>query len=94
MQNLEDILTDIRRMYDCGELQQALELARQLTHDNTGNAEAWFMLGKILWRLDRRAEATSAYHMAAELDSTSPAVIALRHAEDIADFFNPDLFNP
>lgn len=82
------------RLYDEGDLDSALDVARTIVSQNPADAEAWFHLGKILWRLDRRAEATSAYRTAADIDPDSPAAIALQCAEDISGYFNPDLFNP
>lgn len=61
---------------------------------DASDAESLFLKGKILWRMGRRAEATSAYTKAAVLDPESPAVQALEHARDIENFFNPDLLNP
>lgn len=50
--------------------------------------------GKLLWRLDRRGEAMSAYEQAARLDPDGPAGLLLEHSNSIMDFFNPDLLNP
>jgi cytochrome c-type biogenesis protein CcmH/NrfG len=94
VESLTAIQERIYRLADAGEFQQALELARETVRDNPDNSVSWFTLGKILWRLDRRSEATSAYRTAVDIDPDSPAAIALQYAGDIADFFNPDLFNP
>lgn len=75
-------------------LESELQAARTLVATHPESAEAWFTLGKILWKLGRRSEATSAYRTAVHIDPASPAAIALAHADDIASFFNPDLFNP
>ena len=50
--------------------------------------------GKLLWRMNRRGEAISAYEQAAALDPSGPAVPLLEHTRAIMDFFNPDLLNP
>jgi len=50
--------------------------------------------GKLLWRLDRRGEAISAYEQAAAIDPEGPAQPLLEHTRAIMDFFNPDLLNP
>ena len=94
MESMTTSAETISRLVNEGDLPGALEASRLLVHDNPDSAEAWFTLGKILWKLDRRAEATSAYRTAADIDPRSPAAIALTHAEDIAGYFNPDLFNP
>lgn len=59
-----------------------------------GLAEMYFRRGKLYWRLGRRSDATSDYAKASAIDPSSPAVKALEHARDVADFFNPDLYNP
>lgn len=50
--------------------------------------------GKLLWGLDRRGEAISAYEQAAAIDPHGPAAPLLEHTRAIMDFFNPDLLNP
>ncbi len=50
--------------------------------------------GKLLWRLDRRGAAISAYEQAAAIDPEGPALPLLEHTRAIMDFFNPDLLNP
>lgn len=50
--------------------------------------------GKILWKLNRRGEALSAYEEGALLDPDGPAALLLAHSQEIMDFFNPDLLNP
>ena len=50
--------------------------------------------GKLLWGLDRRGEAISAYEQAAAIDPQGPAAPLLEHTRAIMDFFNPDLLNP
>jgi predicted RNA polymerase sigma factor len=50
--------------------------------------------GKILWRLNRRGDAMSAYEQGAQLDAEGPAALLLAHSQSIMDFFNPDLLNP
>ena len=94
MESLTDRMDTINRLVNEGTITEALEAARTLVRDNPGSAEAWFTLGKILWKLGRRAEATSAYRTAADIEPSGPAAIALAHAQDIVDYFNPDLFNP
>ncbi len=57
-------------------------------------AEILFERGKLYWREGNHAMAVADYAAARDLDSTSPAAVALQHASDIASFFNPDMFNP
>lgn len=62
--------------------------------DKKSLADMYFRRGKLYWRLGRRAEATSDYAKASDLDPESAAVKALELARDVEAFFNPDLYNP
>lgn len=50
--------------------------------------------GKELWAQGKHGQAMSAYNEAIALDPNSPAVQALRMANEIMDFYNHDLYNP
>lgn len=50
--------------------------------------------GKLLWKLNRRGEALSAYEEGALLLPEGQASLLLEHSRSIMDFFNPDLLNP
>lgn len=54
----------------------------------------FFKRGLIFWRLGQRGAATSDYTKAVLINPDSPAARALEMAHDVADFFNPDLYNP
>lgn len=87
----------IDRLVADGSLEDAVEqlsacIAAAVSQDAL--AEMYFRRGKLYWRLGRRADATSDYAKASAIDPSSPAVKALEHARDVADFFNPDLYNP
>lgn len=56
--------------------------------------EAYFLRGKLYWRLEDKRNAMNDYSRAAELNPESPATRALENAQDIQTFFNPDLLNP
>ena len=57
-------------------------------------AQKLYEEGREHWQHDRRGAAMSAYAKAAELDPQSPAVQALKMAQEIMAFYNPDQFNP
>lgn len=57
-------------------------------------AEAYYLRGRLMWKLGRKAEAMSDYSKAAAIDPSSPASAALEMARDVMNFFNPDLYNP
>lgn len=50
--------------------------------------------GKLLWRLDRRGEAISAYEEGARIDPDGPCAPLLEMSHSIMAFFNKDLLNP
>lgn len=58
------------------------------------SAEAYYLRGRLMWKLGRKAEAMSDYSKAAAIDPSSPAAAALEMARDVMNFFNPDLYNP
>ncbi|MCC8070978.1 MAG: tetratricopeptide repeat protein [Bacteroidales bacterium] len=87
-------LNEIQGLIDNGRLQEAVDRLVAFTRENARSDEAWFMLGKVYWRLGQRSKATTCYATAAEICPDSPAALALQQARDIEDFFNPDIFNP
>lgn len=56
--------------------------------------EAYFLRGKLFWRLGDKRRAMNDYTYAVQLNPESPATRALENAKDIQSFFNPDLLNP
>lgn len=90
MQNLQ-IIDDL---IASGDLEKALAELDRMVSAAPDDDNLLFVRGKLLWRLGRRAAATSDYAKAAAINPGSPAAMALEHARDVADFFNPDLYNP
>lgn len=86
-ENIDDLIKNNR----LGEAALALE---GLIATDPSDAEAWYLRGKVAWRMGERSRAVTCYEHAAGLDSSSPAVIALEQARDIEAFFNHDLLNP
>lgn len=85
---------DYQLLISKGLLNEALvELNRQLTASPDDDS-LLFARGKVKWRLGDRSGATGDYAKAAAINPESPATKALENARDIADFFNPDLYNP
>lgn len=77
-----------------GKLEEALEVLDGLIAVSPDDDKLLFERGKIRWRLGDRAGATGDYAKAVMINPDSPAARALEQARDIADFFNPDLYNP
>ena len=73
---------------------EALSALEQLLENEPGNATLLVEKGKLLWKLNRKGEAMSAYEAAAAIDPDGPARLLIEHSNSIMDFFNPDLLNP
>ncbi len=71
-----------------------LEAASKEEKDPQVLASLHFEIGKIYWKLGKRAMARTHYLKAIDLDPESNARIALEQAGEIESFFNPDLLNP
>lgn len=61
---------------------------------NPNDDEALTMRGMRHWALGNRADAINDYLAAIRINPASNAVEALRHANDILNFYNKDLLNP
>lgn len=77
-----------------GRLHEAISLLDQQIIRQPESDDLYFQRGKLLWRMGDRAAAMNDYNIAKNLNPDSPAVHALEQAYDVANFFNPDLFNP
>ncbi len=89
-----DNLQTIDALVAEGRLDEALAAVTALLDSGMRDDGLFFARGKIRWRLGDRSGATSDYAMAVSLNPESPAANALEQARDVADFFNPDLYNP
>lgn len=74
--------------------EEALAALEQALLTEPSNALMLVEKGKLLWRLNRKGEAMSAYETAAQIDPEGPARLLIEHSNSIMDFFNPDLLNP
>ncbi|MDE5649591.1 MAG: hypothetical protein K2J65_11205 [Duncaniella sp.] len=75
-------------------LEDAVRLMDEVISENSDSDILYFRRGKLRWRLGDRSGAMSDYAKAKELNPESPASKALEQAYDVANFFNPDLYNP
>lgn len=76
------------------QLEDAVRLIDEIISENSDSDILYFRRGKLRWRLGDRSGAMSDYAKAKELNPESPASKALEQAYDVANFFNPDLYNP
>ena len=77
-----------------GKIEAALSVLDNLVKLSPDDDRLLFERGKLRWRIGDRAGATGDYAKASMINPESPAAKALEQARDIADFFNPDLYNP
>lgn len=77
-----------------GHFAEAVKLLGEMIAESPDSDSLYFSRGKLLWRLGDRAGAMSDYAKAVDLNPGSPASKALEQAYDVANFFNPDLYNP
>ncbi|MDE5607376.1 MAG: tetratricopeptide repeat protein [Muribaculaceae bacterium] len=84
-------ISEIIAKDDLSEARSAIARALAVNPDDDG---AYYCLGRVLWKFDRRPEALSAFTAAVRLNPDSPARHALEMGRDVFDFFNPDLLNP
>lgn len=89
-----DMNTRIDDLVAKNKLQEAIELLSRVITENPGSDDLYFKRGKLYWRLGDRAAAMGDYAKAKDINPDSPASRALEQAYDVANFFNPDLYNP
>jgi tetratricopeptide (TPR) repeat protein len=75
-------------------IQEALTLINQMIDGSPESDELYFRRGKLYWRMGDRSAAMGDYAKAQSINPDSPASKALEMAYDVANFFNPDLYNP
>lgn len=85
---------DYRILISEGKIEAALSVLDNLIKLSPDDDRLLFERGKLRWRIGDRAGATGDYAKASMINPESPAAKALEQARDIADFFNPDLYNP
>lgn len=85
---------DYRILISEGKIEAALSVLDDLIKLSPDDDRLLFERGKLRWRIGDRAGATGDYAKASMINPESPAAKALEQARDIADFFNPDLYNP
>ncbi len=87
LQKINELITE-------NNLNLALTELNEFITANPNADDAYFMRGRIYWRLGDKQNAITDYNRAVELNPASPASRALENARDVMDFFNPDIFNP
>lgn len=85
---------NIKKLIEGKSAEDALAIVENALGANPNNPTLLVEKGKILWKLNRKGEAMSAYEAAALIDPDGPAKLLIEHSNSIMDFFNPDLLNP
>lgn len=86
-ENIENLLKENR-------IAEAVEAATKLLESGAKDDRIYFLRGKARWRAGDTAKAIADYRNAVAINPDSPAAQALEHADDIMNFYNPDLLNP
>lgn len=84
----------IQKLIETGRIEEAIAQLDRLIELNPDDDALLFARGKAHWRAGERSSARKDYLAALSLNPDSPAGIALKQAEEIENFFNPDLLNP
>lgn len=84
----------INELISHNRISEAINLITETINNEPLNDDAWFWRGKLHWRIGNRKQAINDYSKAIEINPDSPARRAIEMAQDIDDFFNPDIFNP
>ncbi len=84
---------DVNAIVKQNGIDAAIEYLDKYIQDNVSD-EAYYLRGRLRWKLGRRTDAMSDYSSAVAINPESEASAALDMARDIMDFFNHDLYNP
>lgn len=87
-------MINITRLIDDGNIDEAIDRLNLLIADNPSDDTLFFIRGKAYWKKGNRPAARNDFARAVAINQDSPAAIAITHADDIEQFFNPDLLNP
>lgn len=91
---METCLQKINELITLNRIEEAIKELNEYIDAYPDNDEAFFMRGKLYWRMENKRQAMNDYNMAVEINPESPATRALENAHAIQSFFNPDLLNP
>lgn len=87
-------LQKINVLIEGNRLMEAVDSLNRHIAQNAEDDEAYFLRGRVYWRMGDRRKAINDYAKAVEINPDSRAARAIENARDVMDFFNPDIFNP
>lgn len=73
---------------------EAIEEIESYLKENSDDDKAYYVLGRLYWKIGERSRAMASYRKAVALNPDSPARHALEITSDIFNYYNPDLLNP
>lgn len=88
---------NISQIIEYEEPEMAIESLEQMLEEEDDpmmQSEILAAKGELLWKLNRRGEAMSAYERGAQLDPDGRCAPLREMSQSIMDFFNTDLLNP
>ena len=92
--NNNDLAGKVERVLGEGHAAEALDILNRHIESTPEDDEAYYLRGRVNWKLGRNADAISDYCKAVDLNPSSCAAHALDMARNIMDFYNKDLYNP
>lgn len=87
-------LPNIQQLIDENRFDEAVVAIDLYLQENTRDDEAYFVRGKLSWRLQNYSAAVTDFETAVSINPDSGARHALELARDVFDYYNPDLLNP
>ena len=74
--------------------EEAVKVLTDYLAGHPDSDDALTLRGMKYWGMQKRAQAINDYLAAIRLNPSSPAVQALKAANEILDYYNKDLYNP
>ncbi len=87
-------IEQIRTLLEQSRSDEAVEAASELIAGNGATAMALYLRGNAYRQKGDWRHAMNDYLAAIELDPDGPAAFAYRHAQEVLDFYDHDLYNP
>lgn len=87
-------LPNIQQLIDENRFDEAMSHINLFIKESDADDEAFFIRGKLSWRLQNYSAAVTDFETAVAINPESGAQHALELARSVFDFYNPDLLNP
>ena len=87
-------LPNIQLLINQNKCEEALSCLNSFICDNVDDDLAYFMRGRLYWRMQNYSAAVTDFETALTINPECDFKHALELARDVFDYFNPDLLNP